>query len=62
MKVLQIRELVFEVSPSLFPGVCTVLDQLIWVRLCALEKVPRLDALSVPPTIVDNDSTNLLKH
>ena len=37
LKVLQLREIVFEFSLSLFPAVCTVLDHLFWVRLGALK-------------------------
>ena len=38
LKVLLPREIVFELSPSLFPGVCTVLHLLFLVRLGVLKK------------------------
>ena len=38
LNFLQPREIVFEFSPSLFSGVCTVLDHFFWVRLGALKK------------------------
>ena len=51
-------EIVFGFSLSLFPGVCTVLFNL--GTLGRAQNVLRLGALSVPSTIVDDDSTNEL--